>query len=717
MSETFAFQAEINQLLSLIINTFYSNKEVFLRELVSNASDALDKVRYASLTNPDVLKDDSELSIRIIPDASNMTLTIWDTGAGMSKEELIKNLGTIAHSGTRQFMESLKEGASAADLSLIGQFGVGFYSAFLVADSVKVVSKSLNGDNSWVWESSAGGSFSVSEASEDESLKRGTKIVLHIKEDQKEYVEEERLRQVLTKHSQYLGFPIKLQVTREVDVPVEESEETKQSEENKETNEDPEDGDVSDVKEDETSKPKEPKMEKKSVIEFDIVNKQQPIWVRKAEDVTHAEYSTFYKSLSNDWEDHLAVKHFAVEGQVEFKALMYIPSRAPFDLFSGGSTKKMNNIKLYVRKVLIMDESNDLLPEYLGFFKGVVDSDDLPLNVSREMLQQNSIMKVIKKNLVKKCIEAINDLTQDEEKWNKFYNTFSKNIKLGYMEDHKSREKLAELLRFNSSRDDKLTSLKDYVSRMKENQKEIYFVTGENIESVKNMACIEKLKKKGYEVLFMVDPIDEYLNQHLSEYDSKRLVNCSKEGFTLEETEEEKKQKEEVKKEWVDVCGRIKKLLGDKVKDVTVSDRLVSRPCVLVTDMYGWTANMEKIMKAQALRNGDPAYSMSGRRIFEINPDHPILKHLKEKIESKAPEKSIENIVTLLHDTVMLDSGFSLDDPSKYTSRIYNLIQSGLTGDDVADVSGVDDDREDIDLSTIKEESDEKNETSMEDVD
>jgi molecular chaperone HtpG len=714
MSETFAFQAEINQLLSLIINTFYSNKEVFLRELVSNASDALDKVRYASLTNPDILKDESELSIKIIPDETNNTLTIWDTGVGMTRDELIKNLGTIAHSGTRQFMESLKDGT---DVSLIGQFGVGFYSAFLVADSVKVYSRSLESDKTCVWESSAGGSFSINEADESECLTRGTKIVLHLKEDQKEYTDQERIRQVLTKHSQYLGFPIKLQVTRETEVPVDVTDVPDVTEEEVKQN----DGDVADVADDESDDEddvKPPKMEKKTVVEFDIVNKQQPIWARKSEDVTHDEYAAFYRSMTNDWEDHMAVKHFSVEGQVEFKSLLYIPPRAPFDMFSGGASKKMNNIKLYVRKVLIMDESNDLLPEYLSFFKGVVDSDDLPLNVSREMLQQNNIMKVIKKNLVKKCIETMSELTQDAEKWGKFYQQFSKNIKLGYMEDQKSRTKIVELLRFVSSYDDKLTSLKDYVSRMKENQKDIFYVTGEHIDSVKNMACIEKLKKKNYEVLFLIDPIDEYLVQHLHEYDSKRLVNCSKEGFALEDTEEEKKQKEEVKKEWDGVCKRITSILGDKVKDVVISDRLVTRPCVLVSDVYGWTANMEKIMKAQALRSGDAMMMMGGKRILEINPDHKILKYIKERIDSNAAEKPLENIINLLHDTVMLDSGFTLSDPSKYTSRVYTLIENGLTGDEENEENEEGEgDEEDIDLSTLKEKSDEKNETSMEDVD
>lgn len=711
MSQTYAFQAEINQLLSLIINTFYSNKEVFLRELISNASDALDKAKYAVLTGstPGNVPD---MCIKLVPNQAAGVLTIQDNGIGMSQEELIKNLGTIAHSGTKSFIESLKEGVS--DMSLIGQFGVGFYSAFLVADKVRVVSKRICDDKTWAWESDAGGTFTVSEVEENlDGEGHGTTIELHLKEDQKDYLTEGKLREVVNKHSQYIGFPIKLRTEREEEVEVDGEEDVVADgdKEDKATAEDEskaaedsrvdedskapdEDGKVEEVTEEVTDgeEPPKPKEKKKvTKVEFETLNKQQPVWMRKPDDVTHEEYASFYKSIANDWEDHLAVKHFAVEGQVEFKGLLFVPPRPPFDIFSGGVTKKLNNVKLYVKKVLITDNANDILPEYLSFIKGVIDSDDLPLNVSREMLQQNNIMKVIKKNIIKKTLEMLTEMAEaeDKDKWKKCYEGFSKNIKLGVIEDYKMREKLVPLLRFHTSKmpDDEMASLKDYVTRMKEGQKDIFYVTGESLASVKNLACIEKVKKRGYEVIYLVDAIDEYMISHLSEHDGKKMVNCSREGFSLEETDEEKKAFEETKVAWADVCKAIKDVLGEKVKDVVVSNKIVSRPCVLVSDQYGWTANMERIMKAQALRNNEPYMFMGSKKIMEINPEHAIMKTIKEKVgtgegasEGAGGARDIKPIVQLLYDTVLIDSGFSIEDPSNFTGRIYRLIQLGLSG-------------------------------------
>lgn len=660
--ETFAFQAEINQLLSLIINTFYSNKDIFLRELISNASDALDKVRYELLSSGAGLPSE-ELKLRVCADKETGTITIEDNGIGMSREELVRNLGTIAHSGTRSFMEALKGGVTP-DIGLIGQFGVGFYSAFLVADKVKVISKAHGGDEAFVWESNAGGTFTVTKY--DGAIERGTQVVLQVKEEQKEYLEDPRLREIINKHSQYIGFPIYLREVREEEREVEEEVAAKEADA---------EGKVEDVVE---GKAKRTITE--TVTKWEHINKQIPIWTRKPDDVKPEEYAEFYKSLAGDWEDHLAVKHFSAEGQVEFKALLYVPPRAPYDMFTGGVTKKLNNIKLYVRKVLIMDETNDLVPEYLQFLKGVVDSDDLPLNVSREMLQQNSIMRIIKKNLVKKGIDLMFELADgDAEKWKKFYSAFGKNIKLGIVEDGKSREKLKELLRFSSTKGasaDDWTSLKDYVTNMKEGQKDIYYVTGESYTVVKDLPCMEKLKKKGYEVLFLVDPMDEYMIQHLQEYNDKKMVNCSREGFVLED--------EEVDKEaWEATCKKIQEILKEKVKSVKVSSILVSRPCLLLSDQYGWTANMERIMKAQALRSGNDAlsYMISMKKVLEINPNHAILKGLKERIDSSAPEKTIKDIVELLYETVMIDSGYSIDDPAKYCNKIYRLLELGLKGE------------------------------------
>ncbi|XP_064946668.1 endoplasmin homolog isoform X1 [Musa acuminata AAA Group] len=738
-AEKFEFQAEVSRLMDIIINSLYSNKDIFLRELISNASDALDKIRFLALTDKDVLGegDNTKLDILIKLDKEKKILSIRDRGIGMTKEDLIKNLGTIAKSGTSAFVEKMQTGG---DLNLIGQFGVGFYSVYLVADYVEVISKH-NDDKQYVWESKADGSFAISEDTWNEPLGRGTEIRLHLRDEAKEYLEQDKLKELVKKYSEFINFPIYLWASKEVDVevPSDEEESTEEEETSETTSEDEE------TEEDASEKKPKTKTVKETTYDWEVLNDVKAIWLRNPKEVTDEEYSKFYHSLAKDFSDEkpLAWSHFTAEGDVEFKALLFVPPKAPHDLYESYYNTNKSNLKLYVRRVFISDEFDELLPKYLSFLKGLVDSDTLPLNVSREMLQQHNSLKTIKKKLIRKALDMIRRIadedpdefhnkdktvsekeSEENEKkgqYTKFWNEFGKSIKLGIIEDAHNRNRLAKLLRFESTKSEgKLASLDEYISRMKPGQKDIFYITGTSKEQLEKSPFLERLTKKNYEVIFFTDPVDEYLMQYLMDYEDKKFQNVSKEGLKLGKDSKLKDLKDSFKELtnwWKDA------LSSENVDSVKISNRLDNTPCVVVTSKYGWSANMEKIMQSQTLSDASKQAYMRGKRVLEINPRHPVIKELRDRVAQDSKDESLKHTARLIYQTALMESGFILNDPKEFASSIYKSVQKSLdispdaTVEEEEDVEEAEEEekgttsntesdeiKEDIDESSLKDE-------------
>jgi len=689
--EKFEFQAEVGRLMDILIKYLYSNKEVFLRELISNGSDALDKLRFLSLTDASQIGENDKLEIRISADKEKRLLIIRDTGVGMTREELIKNLGTVAKSGTTQFVDAMSSGAASGQdpLSLIGQFGVGFYSVYLVADWVTVASKSNAAAKQFVWESAAQGTFTIAEDPRGNSLGRGTEIVLRLKEDAKEFADFATLKRIVTKYSEFINFPIYIEEVKTVEkeVPVEEEE---KAEEKKEGDEEKKEGDDVEVKEEKTEeeKPKTQKV-KEEVREWIQVNEQKPIWTRNPKDVKEEEYNAFYKAMTKDTEDPLTHIHFVAEGDVSFRALLFIPKKAPANLYDNYYSKSAS-MKLFVRRVLIAEEFDDLMPRYLSFVKGVVESDDLPLNVNRETLQKNKLLQVIGKKLVQKTLFMINQMVEDdaeitdsaaEKSYETFWSQFGKSIRLGLIEDHsKNGKKLSKLLRFPSANHATPVALAKYVEEMKKGQDVIYYIAGECTAVVKTSPFLEKLTKKGMDVLFMVDPLDEHAIQQVTEFDGKKLQSITKEGVSLGKSSDKAKQQlDSAQDSFKPLCEFLQNLYGSaKVEKVTVSDRAVSAPAILATAQYGWSANMERIMRAQALNDASKSSHMLAKRTLELNYRHPIVKELKARVEADVDDDKIKDLARLLYDAAALNSGFAVDDSKDFGDRVYRVIASGL---------------------------------------
>eukprot|EP01104_Vermistella_antarctica_P020514 TRINITY_DN87_c0_g1_i1.p1 TRINITY_DN87_c0_g1~~TRINITY_DN87_c0_g1_i1.p1 ORF type:complete len:841 (+),score=370.74 TRINITY_DN87_c0_g1_i1:37-2523(+) len=682
-AETHQFQTEVNKMMNLIINSLYSNKEIFLRELISNASDALDKIRHAALTDPSVLGENGEnFEVKIKIDEDNNAIHITDTGIGMTKEELIENLGTIAKSGTKDFIDQLSKGG---DVSLIGQFGVGFYSAFLVADRVTVTSKSNDDDTQWVWESTSKSDFSLAADPKGNTLVRGTRITLHIKDDAAKFLESATVRQLVSKYSEFIDYPIRLWVERDETEEVEIEEEDVEEVDAEEKTEDEDDTesvlevDESDEEEEEEEE-KAPKTKTVTthIAEWEELNTQKPIWTRSKRDITEEEYNSFYKSISKDHQDPLTHVHFNAEGDYDFKSILFVPKKAPQDLYQPQQAAK--GVKLYVRRVFITDDFDSVMPKYLAFIKGVIDSADLPLNVSREILQESEVLSIIQKKLTRKAISMIEKLSKDEDAYAIFWEQYSASIKLGVVEDQVNQSKLSKLLRFTSSKTGKLTSLQAYIDGMREGQEDIYFLAGEDLGSLESSPLVERLVKKGYEVLFMTEAIDEYTMQSLTKFEGKKIVNVAKGDLDLGDVDEDVQK--EIEEEFKTLTDYLKTALKGKIAKAVITTRLTTTPATITTGQWGWTANMERIFKAQALGGqGQQAQMYKPQKTLEINPRHPIVVELNRRVQADEEDSVALDTANLLFDVAQLGSGFQVEDTADFAQRVQKMVQLSLNLD------------------------------------
>lgn len=633
-----AFQAEVSRVLSLVINSLYSDKEIFLRELVSNASDALDKLRFRSLTDPQLLGGQPELEIHLRTDAEAGTLTIADTGVGMTEEELVKNLGTVAHSGSAAFVQALEQQAQKKDVNIIGQFGVGFYSAYLVADRVTVTTLAAGADQkAFRWQSAGKDSFTVEPA---DKTTRGTEIVLHLKDEHKGLLDDWKLRELVRRYSDYVGYPIKLE------------EETVVAQEGED---------------------KEASAEKPTKKELVTINQASALWQRSKSEIEAKQYDDLYRHLTSDYEPPLAHTHFRVEGNVEFVGLLYVPKHPPFDL---DDPRKRKGVRLFVRRVFIMDDCDEITPQWLRFVRGVVDSDDLPLNVSREILQESSVLRTIKKQATKRVLDLLTEMATDKaDDYKTFYAAFGKVLKEGLAVDaHEHKDKVAQLVRYESTKTgpDELVSLEAYVARMPEGQKDIYYLTGESKQALAGSPYLEALTAKGYEVLLMTDPVDEWAAEGLGEFQGKKLVSAMRADLSVPKTDDEKKADEEQFKSLEPLVKMAQSKLSDVVREVKLSDRLTDSPACLVLGFGATPAHLEKILR-QAGRSVPQA-----KRVLELNPKHPMIQKLGTMATDADAQGKLGEYMALLYDQALLSEGSPLPDPNAFAKRVTALMTEAV---------------------------------------